>query len=232
MGAFLASVQHSLSVQGAPALGAALVWGIISILLSPCSLVLIPMVMGYIQNDDSDGGLKHTLLVSLAFSSGVFVNILVVGSVVVLGGAAVSGVLPYLNYFTAVVLFLFGMHLLELITLPGLPNGAMKVRGRGIKGALTLGLFSGLATGPCSLAYMAPMLVLAIKAATTDLLWGIYLVLAYAVGYALVVILAGLFSDRLSYYLQWNEESKGGFILSQICGWLVILAGAYFLYIA
>lgn len=48
----LASLTHA--VQGTPALalGAAFVWGILSIVLSPCHLASIPLIVGFINEQD------------------------------------------------------------------------------------------------------------------------------------------------------------------------------------
>lgn len=227
---FLAAVQTALSTPGPLALGAAALWGVLSILLSPCALVLIPLVMGWVQNDDAEATTGRAALLSLAFSSGVFVNILLVGGFVVAGGTLFLRVLPWLTKATALLLFVFGFGLLGFYHLPGLSGGNLKVRGKGISGALYMGLFSGVITGPCSLVYLVPLLLLAIKAAKTNPLFAAGLVIFFALGYAAVLMVAGIFSHQLSRWLQWGENSKGPAVLSKICGVVVIAAGFYFLF--
>lgn len=231
MGDLIASVQQALTSMGGTALSAAFVWGIFSVLLSPCSLVSIPLVIGYIQGQG--GGTRNALAISGAFSLGIFVNIALVGAVIASAGALMENLSSVMNYAVSAVLFVFGLHLLEVIRIPWFVSGSMEVGNRkGLKGALALGALSGMALGPCTFAYMAPMLVIALKAATKNVAYGIALVAVYALGYCSVILLAGTFANALDRYMNWSENGRGSFIVGQICGWLVVLAGAYFLYYA
>jgi hypothetical protein len=68
--------------------------------------------------------------------------------------------------------------------------------------------------------------------ASTALLYGLVLLLAYAVGHCSIIVLAGTSTGLVRRYLNWNEKSKGAVILKKICGVLVLLAGLYLIYIA
>lgn len=228
----LASIITNLqsAMNGPWALVAALAWGMCSIALSPCALVLVPMVMGFVSSQDRTSW-RRTLALSAAFSCGVFVNLLVVSLPFVLGGAVLKPLLSVMHWVSFVLLLIFGLALLEVFDLPFVSSGALKARGTGLKGALLMGLLSGLVTGPCSLAFVAPVIALAANVAATNLAKACALVLAFALGYALLLCLAGLFSDRLEKALA-RGQGKATFWLRQICGWLVILASAFFLYTA
>ncbi len=233
MGSLIASVQGALAGTGGAAFAAAFVWGIFSVLLSPCSLVSIPLVIGYIQGQGGSGT-RNALLVSGAFSLGIFVNIALVGAVIASAGALMEGLSSVMNYAVSAVLFVFGLHLLDVITIPWFVSGSLNAndRRKGLWGALVLGCVSGMALGPCTFAYMAPMLVIAMKAAADSITRGVGLVVLFGLGYCLVILLAGTFADSLDRYMNWTEHSRGTFVVNQICGWLVVLAGAYFLYLA
>ena len=98
--------------------------------------------------------------------------------------------------------------------------------------ALLTGMVFGLALGPCTFVYMAPMLGIAFKKASKNLLYGILLILVYGVGHCSVIVFAGTFTELVQRYLNWNEKSKGAIILKKICGVLVLLAGFYLIYTA
>ena len=64
------------AVEGTPAvaLGAAFVWGILSILLSPCHLASIPLIVGFI---DEQGRIstRRAFLISTLFAAGILITI-------------------------------------------------------------------------------------------------------------------------------------------------------------
>jgi hypothetical protein len=76
--------------------------------------------------------------------------------------------------------------------------------------AFGLGLIFGIALGPCSFAYMAPMLGIVFTLSTTRFYYGVLLLLFYGIGHCSVIIFAGTFTEIIQIYLNWNESSRGG----------------------
>ena len=72
----------SRAVEGSAglALSAAFVWGILSILLSPCHLASIPLIVGFI---DQQGRIttRRAFTISLLFAGGILITIGVIGAV-------------------------------------------------------------------------------------------------------------------------------------------------------
>ena len=97
---------------------------------------------------------------------------------------------------------------------------------------LILGLVFGIALGPCTFAYMAPMLGVTFKLAARSLYYGILLLVVYGLSHCSVIFLAGTSTELVQKYLNWNEKSKGAIILKRICGVLVLLGGLYLIYSA
>ena len=56
----LSSVQNALEGSGFLVLGASFLWGIIGMLFSPCSLIAIPLVIGYIESQQDKSCLLYT----------------------------------------------------------------------------------------------------------------------------------------------------------------------------
>ena len=223
----------SRAVEGTPALAltAAFAWGILSILLSPCHLASIPLIVGFI---DEQGRIstKRAFQIALLFALGILVTIGLIGAITAAAGRMLGDVGRYGNYFVAVIFFLVGLHLLGVIPLPFAGPGSVALKRRGRFAAFLLGLFFGIALGPCTFAYMAPMLAVTFKLAATHLPYGILLLLAYGVGHCAVIVLAGTFTQVVQRYLDWNESSRGALILKKICGLLVILGGLWMVYSA
>jgi len=103
---------------------------------------------------------------------------------------------------------------------------------KGMLAAFILGLVFGIALGPCTFAYMAPMLGVTFKLASTALWYGALLLIVYGVGHCSVIILAGTCTELVQGYMNWNEKSKGTIALKKICGLLVLFGGLYLIYSA
>ena len=231
MQALFTTLTHA--VEGSPgiAIAAAFAWGVLSIVLSPCHLTSIPLIVGFIdeQGRTTTG---RAFVVSTLFSVGILVTIGLVGVITAAAGRIMGDVGRYGNYFVAVVFFLVGLHLLDVIPMPWSGPGQVGMKRKGMLAALILGLVFGLALGPCTFAYMAPMLAVTFKLATARLWYGVLLLLAYGVGHCSVIVLAGTSTGLVQHYLNWTERSRGAIILKKVCGVLVILGGLYLIYTA
>ena len=106
-----------------------------------------------------------------------------------------------------------------------------KMKKKGILAAFIIGLLFGLALGPCTFAYMAPILGITFNIASHKPLLAVSLILFYAIGHCSVIVLAGTFTSVVQKILNWNEKSKGAGILKKVCGILVIFAGVYLFYL-
>jgi cytochrome c-type biogenesis protein len=223
----------SRAVEGSAglALSAAFAWGVLSILLSPCHLASIPLIVGFI---DQQGRMttRRAFTVSLLFSVGILITIGVIGTVTAAAGRMMGDVGRWGNYAVAVIFFVVGLYLLGAIRLP-MPGAAQPgMKRKGVLAAFLLGLVFGVALGPCTFAYMAPMLAVTFRLAATNLPYGILLLAIYGVGHCAVIVLAGTFSEIVQRYLNWNEQSRGAVILKKVCGVLVLLGGLYLIYTA
>lgn len=221
------------AIEGGPAvaLSAAFVWGILSIVLSPCHLASIPLIVGFI---DEQGPIstKRAFQIAGLFSLGILVTIGIIGAITAAAGRLMGDVGAYGNYFVAAIFFLVGLHLLGVVPMPFTGPGQVQMKKRGRIAAFILGLVFGVALGPCTFAYMAPMLAVTFRMAAAHMAYGILLLLAYGVGHCAVIVLAGTFTESVQRYLNWNESSQGATILKKICGVLVLLGGLWMIYTA
>jgi cytochrome c-type biogenesis protein len=138
----------------------------------------------------------------------------------------------YVNYFVAPVFFVVGLHLLGVIPMPWAGPGQVGMKRRGMLAAFILGLVFGIALGPCTFAFMAPMLGITFKLAATSLFYAVLLLTVYGLGHCSVIVLAGTCTELVQHYMNWNEKSKGAVILRKICGILVLTGGLYLIYIS
>jgi cytochrome c-type biogenesis protein len=221
------------AVTGTPliALSAALAWGVLSVVLSPCHLASIPLIVGFI---DGQGQMttRRAFVISNLFAVGILITIALIGVGTAMAGRMMGDLGAGANWLVAAIFLLVGLHLLDIMPMPWSGPGQIGMVRKGMFAAFLLGLIFGIALGPCSFAYMAPMLAVAFNQASDNMLYGSSLLLAYGIGHCAVIVLAGTFTQVIQHYLDWNERSRGAVILKKICGLLVIAGGVWLVYTA
>lgn len=204
-------------------------WGILSILLSPCHLSSIPLVVGYISSQGKIS-IFRTFSISLIFSVGILITIALIGVITASLGRMMGDVGVYGNYFVAIIFFVVGLYLWDVIKVDWNFSSSKKTSQKGLLAALILGLIFGIALGPCTFAYMAPVLGVVFSTAQTNYVYSIILLLAFGIGHCSIIVLAGTLAGKVQKYLDWTEESNKINIIKKICGSLVILGGIYLIY--
>jgi len=223
--------QLTHAVEGAwyLALGASFIWGVLSILLSPCHLAGIPLIVGFID-EQGRTSTSRAFWISTLFAVGILITIAAIGALTAAAGRMMGDIGKFGNYFVACIFFVVGLHLLDVIPTPWSAPGKVGMKRKGLLAAFILGLVFGIALGPCTFAYMAPMLGVTFKLASTNLAYGILLLLVYGIGHCSVLVFAGTCTEIVQRYLNWNEKSQGALILKRICGLLILLAGLWLIY--
>jgi len=229
----MTSLLESLSqwLAGAPglALAGAAGWGIASILLSPCHLASIPLIVGYMGGEERVRA-RRAALVSLAFAGGMLLTIALIGGLATFVGIALGGIGRVFAFLMAAVLLVVGLEFLGVFEfswrVPGIPAWL----GKGPLGALLLGLLFGLTLGPCTLAFLAPVLTTASAVASSDPLLAGGLTIAYGLGHCGIIVVAGSSLGLTQGVLQWNERSGGLVLFRRGIGVLLIVGGIYLLY--
>jgi len=221
------------AMQAAPSLAllAAFIWGILSIILSPCHLASIPLIIGFI-NEQGRISVAKAFRLSFMFAFGILITIGAIGAITAAMGRMMGDIGSWGNYLVAVIFFVFGLYLLDVIHLPWEGSGPRFIQKKGYLAALIMGLIFGVALGPCTFAYMAPMLGIVFSVASTQMLYAVSLLLAFGIGHCLVIVLAGTLTEEVQKYLKWTENSKAAGVLRKVCGVLVILGGLYLVYTA
>ncbi len=209
------------------ALFGAFLWGLASILLSPCHLSSIPLIIGFI-NGKKNQTVYKAFLQSLFFGLGILVTIAMIGIITGMMGKMLgdTGIWGYI--FLTVFFILFGLILLDIVKMPDFdsPNLARFTK-KGFLTSFLVGLIFGVGLGPCTFAFMAPMLGFVFQASANSLSYGILLMAAFAIGHIGVIVFAGTFVEWVEKYLKWSSGSKKTQILKKICGVIVIIAGLY-----
>lgn len=237
------------------AVSAAGLWGMLSIILSPCHLTSIPLIIGYIakQNEalrvpleanalgipprgdsrypakaDETSG-KRNLLLSLSFAGGVLLTIAAIGLVTASMGRLIGDVGPWGTWIVAGLLVVFGLYMMDLLSLNWLGRVDIKVERAGFLGAFLLGVVFGLGLGPCTFAFLAPVLTTVYQIADDSMIKAIMMIGAFGVGHTAVIVVGGSMSSLIIRFMQWTENNKAPLYIKRMLGFLIVLGGLYFL---
>ena len=226
------TLNHALEGTPHMALVAAFAWGILSLILSPCHLSSIPLIVGFISGQGHHIGTRRAFWLSLLFTLGLLFTIAIIGMVTAALGRIMGYIGAWVNYAVAALFFAVGLHLLDILPMPWAGVNPDFLKRKGPWAAFLLGLFFGLALGPCTFAFMAPVLGISLKMSANDMPYGVLLLTSYGFGHGLMIVLAGTSTDLVQRLLNWHRHKNGNTILKNLCGMLVLFGGLYLIFIA
>ncbi|NLE08197.1 MAG: cytochrome c biogenesis protein CcdA, partial [Dehalococcoidales bacterium] len=212
----ITTISEIINNQSWLAFPAAFLGGIISS-ASPCVLAMIPLIMGYVGGY-SEGSQKKAIQYSLVFVLGLTITFTVLGVIAGALGRLFGDVGFFWYYVLPPVAILLGLYLVfaeKLNITIGLPQKYMPKK-QALIGAFLMGLFFGIIASPCATPVLAVILTFA--AAKQDIVFSGGLLLAYAIGYWVLVLGAGisvgfaqkmLASRGVANFTSWSKKFGG-----------------------
>jgi len=225
------TLSHALNGAPALALLAAFAWGVLSLLLSPCHLASLPLIIGFV-NQQRSPTTRRAFLLSCLFALGILLTLALIGLATAAAGRILGDIGAWSTWLVAAILIVVGLYLLDVVQLPWSGPSPRSMPGRGPLAAFSLGLLFGLALGPCTFAYMAPMLSITFALAASQFGFSLLLLAAYGVGHCAIIVIAGTATGSVQRYLDWQERSPAATRLKRGCGGAVLLAALWLLYTA
>jgi cytochrome c-type biogenesis protein len=202
-------------------------WGMISVIFSPCHLASIPLIVAYVGGQERAVKPREAGFYSVAFTTGLFITIALVGIVCALLGRILGDVGNYWQILVGLVLIwvALGMLGVEKCSMSGgLLN---RLNFRGISGAFGLGLGYGILSGSCTFGFIAP--ILAIITVQKQIATGILFILLFAIGHCLPILVAGSSSAAVKKVLQNSAWQGAGDWFRKGAGAMIVVLGAYFI---
>jgi len=165
-------------------------WGMISVVFSPCHLASIPLMVAYVGGQQQMLKPRQAAHYAIAFTVGLFITIALVGIVCALLGRMLGDVGNYWQILVGLVLVwvALGMFGVQKCSLSG---GLFlnRLNLKGVFGAFGLGLAYGILSGSCTFGFIAP--ILAIITIQQKIASGIILILLFAIGHCIPIVVAG-----------------------------------------
>ncbi|GAU08280.1 cytochrome c biogenesis CcdA family protein [Desulfoplanes formicivorans] len=195
-------------------------WGMVSVLFSPCHLASIPLIVGYVGGQNRILCGREAVKYALAFTLGLFLTIAAIGIICSLLGRMLGDVGPYFNILVGLVLVWVGLDMFGLTKCSLGSFNPSRLGLAGLSGALVLGLAYGLLSGSCTFGFIAP--ILAIVTVQEKILTGILLMVLFGLGHCLPIALAGsstaaarriVESRNMQQGAQWFRKAAGAGIL-------------------
>ncbi len=196
--------------------------------ISPCSLAMLPMIIGYIGGY-SDEKPSKTLVQMIFFVLGTAVVFTLIGIICAITGKVfVSFAGGYFGLFIAAIVLIMGLKLVGVLDFE-LPVMIKEIPQNKAQSTylypVLLGAVFALAGTPCSTPILAA--IMAFASLSASLAQAVVMLFLFAIGQGLILIVAGFLTSRLK---NWKGFYKFSDVLLKISGMLLILAALYIYY--
>ena len=216
-------------IAGGTALAAlgCLLWGMVSVLFSPCHLASIPLIVGYVGGQQRLVEGRAAALYAVLFSAGLFITIAVIGVVCSWLGTMMGEVGPYWTILVGAILIWLALDMLGVAkcSVSGGLMGRLRVKGAG--GAFLLGLAYGILSGSCTFGFIAP--ILAIITVQGEIARGVLYILLFGLGHCIPIAVAGSSTAFVRRLLENNAWQTGSSFFRRVAGGLIAALGVYFI---
>lgn len=203
------------------------VWGMISVLLSPCHLASIPLIVAYVGGQDKIIKGRRAAVYAALFSTGLFITIVIVGIICAMLGRMLGDVGPYWTIVIGVILLWISADMLGIAkcAMPGSMMGKLQIKGA--LGAFYLGLAYGVLSGSCTFGFIAP--ILAIITVQKEVATGVILILLFAIGHCLPIAIAGSSTATVKRLMGNSAFGRSSTWFRKGAGVLIAGLGCYFI---
>lgn len=202
-------------------------WGMVSVLFSPCHMASIPLIIGYVGGQNKILKGREAIPFAFLFTGGLFITIAIIGLICVLLGRMMGDVGPYWTILLGGILLWVAIDMLGIAkcALPG--NTLSRFQLKGLTGAFVLGLAYGILSGSCTFGFIAP--ILAIITVQEKIATGILLLLIFAAGHCLPIVIAGSSAATVKRMVANSSFQQSSIWIRKGAGILIGALGIYFI---
>ncbi len=205
--------------------GAAFLGGLISS-ISPCSLSMLPLIIGYVGGYSKENPLK-TLLQMIIFVIGSGIVFAIIGGICAFTGKLFVGN-PYFTLIVASIILIMGLKILDVIDFE-LPVIIKEIPQNNFNNEilypLLLGAVFALIGTPCSTPILASIMGFASISAKVS--QAVIMLFLFSIGQGLILIIAGFLTSKLKTGKNVYKVSEG---ILKFSGALLVLVALYIFY--
>jgi cytochrome c-type biogenesis protein len=205
----------------------AFAWGMVSVLLSPCHLASIPLIVAYVAGQEGAIHPRRAAWYAGAFSLGLFITIATVGIVCAVLGRMLGDVGTWWQVLVGAILIWVALGMLGVQACSMSGSLLFRLNLRGIHGAFGLGLAYGILSGSCTFGFIAP--ILAIVTVQQKILAGSALMILFALGHCLPIVVAGSSVATVRKLTESTAWMGAGVWFRRGAGVVIALLGIYFI---
>jgi cytochrome c-type biogenesis protein len=228
MESFFFTINAWMTSGSAIAVVGCFLWGMVSVLLSPCHLASIPLIVAYVGGQEKALHPRQAGLYAMAFTGGLAVTIASVGIICAWMGRMLGDVGNYWQVGVGGILIwvALGMMGVEKCTVSG--SLLYRLNLKGLFGAFGLGLAYGILSGSCTFGFIAP--ILAIVTIQQKVAVGILFILLFTIGHCLPIAVAGSFAAVIRKLMENSVWQGAGVLFRKGAGIMIIFLGCYFMF--
>jgi cytochrome c-type biogenesis protein len=227
MESFFLTINHWMT--GAPAIAVlgCFLWGMVSVLFSPCHLASIPLIVAYVGGQEEILQPRQAGAYSIAFTIGLFITIAAIGIVCALLGRMLGDVGNYWQIAVGLVLIWVALGMMGVESCSASGSLLYRLNLRGLWGAFALGLAYGVLSGSCTFGFIAP--ILAIITIQQNVAIGILFIVLFALGHCLPIVIAGSSTAFVRKLIENQSWQGAGMWFRKGAGLFIAVLGIYFI---
>ncbi len=227
LSSLLSNAEHIIRTQPLLAIPVVFLGGLMTA-ANPCVLASIPLAIGFVGGYANGRTKNYAFLLALFLFLGLAVVFTLLGMIAGLAGTLFGTTSRFWSWLIVVICTVIGIQILFF------PNFSFPLfRGKtpkigGITGAFLLGALIGVIATPCAMPILA--VLLSYVASKGNIIFGGLLLLFYALGHSILVLIAGSSIGLAETLLQSKGLKRMSGILKKASGVLILIVAVYFLF--